>query len=302
MIALCARTNDRPSHLTASTLPVRYSPFKECRAMPTTNDLATLLLDAHARAALVEPPSASDPAFDLLAAYVVGQLITTRRRERGERTVGRKIGFTNVGIWKEYGVNAPLWAHVYDTTLRRAPEGRATLSLAGMAAPRIEPELVLGLRSAPPAEAPTPQSLLRSVAWIAVGFEVVDCHFADWRFSLADAVADFGLHAALVVGAPLVLEPDRDEGLLGALARCTLTLERNGEMVATGAGANALGSPLLALGHLVRTLAEQGVEPLAAGEVVTTGTLTPAFPVASCQTWSASVAGLDLASLTLTLR
>jgi 2-keto-4-pentenoate hydratase len=269
--------------------------------MLTTDDLATLLLDARARAALVEPPSASDPGFDLPAAYAVGQRITTRRRERGERTAGRKIGFTNAGIWAEYGVDAPLWAHIYDSTLRRAPDGSATLALAGMAAPRIEPELVLGIRSAPPLANPSPEPLLRSVAWVGVGFEVVDCHFADWRFTLADAVADFGLHAALVVGAPLTIDAGDEAQLIDALARCTLTLTLNGEPIASGVGANALGSPLLALGHLVRTLADQEAEPLAAGEVVTTGTLTPAFPVAPGQTWSASVTGLDLAPLTLVL-
>lgn len=267
--------------------------------MSTTDDLAALLLDAYARAALVEPPSASNPAFDLPAAYAVGAAVTVRRRARGERTVGRKIGFTNAGIWEEYGVDAPLWAHVYDTTLRRAPEGSATLALSGMTAPRIEPELVLGIRATPPGDDPTPEALLRSVAWVAVGFEVVDCHFADWRFTLADAVADFGLHATLVVGAPLPLELDGEEGLLNALARCTLTLQRDSESIATGVGTNALGSPILALGHLVRTLAAQGAEPLATGEIITTGTLTPAFPIAPGQTWAAKVAGLEVAPLTL---
>jgi 2-oxo-3-hexenedioate decarboxylase len=273
----------------------------EDSTMPTTDDLAALFLDAQARAALVTPPSASNPAFDLPAAYAVGAAVTVRRRARGERTVGRKIGFTNAGIWEEYGVDAPLWAHVYDTTLRRAPEGSATLALSGMAAPRIEPELVLGIRATPPGDDPTPEALLRSVAWVAVGFEVVDCHFADWRFTLADAVADFGLHAALVVGAPLTLEPGGEKGLLDSLARCTLTLQRDSETIATGVGANALGSPLLALGHLVRTLAAQGAEPLAAREVVTTGTLTPAFPVVPGQTWTATVEGLHVAPLTLEL-
>lgn len=48
--------------------------------MPMTDALATLLLDARARAALVEPPSASNPAFDLPADYTAGAAITTRRR------------------------------------------------------------------------------------------------------------------------------------------------------------------------------------------------------------------------------
>jgi 2-oxo-3-hexenedioate decarboxylase len=84
--------------------------------MPTNGDLAALLLDAQARAALVESPSAANPAFDLPAAYAVGATITARRRAQGEHTVGRKSGFTNANIWEEYGVDAPLWAHIYDTS------------------------------------------------------------------------------------------------------------------------------------------------------------------------------------------
>ncbi len=32
---------------------------------------------------------------------------------RGERPIGRKIGFTNRNIWAEYGVYAPIWGDVY---------------------------------------------------------------------------------------------------------------------------------------------------------------------------------------------
>ncbi len=267
--------------------------------MTTVDELAATLLDAQAHAVLVDPLSAADAGLDLPAGYAVGAAITTRRRARGERTVGRKIGFTNANIWAEYDVDAPLWAHLYDTTLRHAPEGHTTAILAGMAAPRIEPEIVVGLRHALPADATDPELLLHAVGWVALGFEVVDCHFADWRFTLADAVADFGLHAALIVGEPLALPDEIDHNLLDALARCVLTLRCDGAVVATGVGSNALGSPLLALAHLARTLHAQNAEPLAAGEVVTTGTLTPAFPVAPGQTWVASLEGLPLAPLTL---
>jgi hypothetical protein len=61
---------------------------------------------------------------------------------------------------------------------------------------------------------------------------------------------------------------------------------------------------LLQLGALHVRLAEWlglAEEPLAAGEVVTTGTLTPAFPVAPGQQRTATVDGLDLAPRTLTL-
>ena len=47
--------------------------------------------------------------------------------------------------------------------------------------------------------------------------------------------------------------------------------------------------------HLVEVLADDPVNPpLAAGEIVTTGTLTRAFPVAPGETWSTEPRGVAL--------
>jgi 2-oxo-3-hexenedioate decarboxylase len=265
-----------------------------------TRRVARELLDAYDHARLIDPPSRRGP-FAVADAYAVCAELVALRRARGERTVGRKIGFTNTGIWAEYGVDRPMWAHVYAGTVLRAPGGAATLSLAGMVAPRIEPEVVFGL--AAPVEPGTtdPSELLRRIAWLAPGFEVVDCHFPGWRFTSADCTADFGLHARLAIGPPLAVAPGAADALVEQLARFTLALWRDGEVAATGGGANVLGSPLLALGYLVETLAAQGGEPLAAGEVVTTGTLTPALPIRPGETWRWEAAGIPLGGLALTL-
>jgi 2-keto-4-pentenoate hydratase len=55
----------------------------------------------------------------------------------------------------------------------------------------------------------------------------------------------------------------------------------DGVLVASGSGADVLGGPFNALRWLVRALPDG----LQAGEVVTTGTLTQAFPVESGQRW-----------------
>jgi len=87
-----------------------------------------------------------------------------------------------------------------------ALEVAAGVSLAGMRSPRIEPEIVFKLNKAIPGE--TPGAALEAVEWLALGFEIVDCVFPDWKFQPADFVASFGLHAALIVGKPVRIEPD----------------------------------------------------------------------------------------------
>ena len=71
-------------------------------------------------------------------------------------------------------------------------------------------------------------------------------------------------------------------------------------MVDRGVGANVLGSPLASLGYLVDLLSRQPeAPPLAAGEIVTTGVLTDAHPVAPGQVWSTTLHGLPLRGLTV---
>ena len=262
--------------------------------------IATRLIDAHDSATLIAPITATERDFDVPAAYDVLHEIERRRIEQGWVQVGRKIGFTNRTIWARYGVYQPMWAHVWTHTVHFATAGTVTLELKGFAQPRIEPEVVFKLAAAVPVT-DDPLAVLACVEWMAPGFEIVQSHFPGWKFEAADCTAAFGLHGALVVGPAVALtEPNRAE-IAGALPRFALTLRRGGEVIDVGVGANVLDSPALALVHLARVLAAQSQFPaLAAGEVITTGTLTDAWPVAPGQTWSSDYGMLPVAGMTLT--
>ena len=69
------------------------------------------------------------PTLDLKDAYNVTAAVRAQREARGERPIGRKIGFTNRTIWEEYGVYAPIWGYVYDRTVRDLTQ-RAARSFA----------------------------------------------------------------------------------------------------------------------------------------------------------------------------
>src|SRR5262249_14359510 len=145
---------------------------------------------------------ARHPGFGWNEGYAVLAEILKLRRARGERTLGRKIGFTNRNIWAEYGATAPIWAHVYDTTLKHATGDGATVSLRGSVQPRLEPEIAFGLKAPLPAGIEDRRAVLDAVEWYAPSFEVVDCHLADWKFQSAESAADFALHWRLIVGTP----------------------------------------------------------------------------------------------------
>lgn len=265
--------------------------------MITAGGMATELLDALDRRALIEPFSHRDSAFDVDFAYQVSAELLARRRARGETPIGRKIGFTNRLIWEEYGVSSPMWGPVYDTTVTFLDRPSGRLHIEHLSQPRIEPEIVLHFGEAPQGAVDDHQ-LLAKIDWIAHGFEIVQTHFLDWKFALADTIADFGLHGALIVGPPQPVE--RFDDLLRVLRTFTITLARNGAVAATGAAANVLDGPLPAALFLLRVLRNQPVfESIRAGEIVTTGTLTPALPIRDGETWTTSLCGIDLPGVTV---
>ena len=211
---------------------------------------------------------------------------------RGERLVGRKIGFTNRTIWPEYGVYAPNWGYVTDRTARDLAAGDS-LPLEGFAEPRIEPEIVFGLSRAP-APGMDEAALAGCIDWVAHGFEIVHSPFPRWQFAPADTVACNALHGALRIGPRHPFQPRASEWLR-ELATFEIDLECDGALADRGHAANVLDSPFLALRHLVELLAGDPVNPpLAAGEIVSTGTLTRALPVKPGESWRTRLSGIAL--------
>jgi 2-oxo-3-hexenedioate decarboxylase len=262
--------------------------------------IAERLIHAYDRATQIDPITVSDPAFDVATAYEVLREIEKRRRAtQGWQPIGRKIGFTNSTIWERYGVDRPMWAHIWTHSVQFASDGRAKIALHGFVQPRIEPEVVFKLK-APVPVTDDALAVLAAIEWIAPGFEIVQSHFPDWKFTAADCTAAFGLHGALVVGKPIVLTARNRIAIAAALPKFTLTLRRGRSVIDHGVGANVLGSPAMALVHLARVLSGQPqFPPLAAGEVITTGTVTDAWPVAVGETWTSDYGALGLGGVTL---
>jgi 2-keto-4-pentenoate hydratase len=265
------------------------------------NALADELQQARqARRSDVTPPSAREGAFDLDAAYAVERELSRRRRGDGHTVVGRKVGYANKAVWRALKLETLVWADMFDDTVRHAPQNDATLSVAPLVAPKIEPEIVLRLSDALPPGLTEPAAVLERVEWIALGFEIIDCVYQDWKFQPTDFVAFYGLHAALIVGAPMTVDGASAPALAEALASFKVQLLRNGEPAEQGGGRNSLRSPALCVAELATAISRRSVaEPLGAGDLISSGTLTESRLVAPGETWSATVDGLELPALTL---
>lgn len=271
--------------------------------MPAESDLdviARRIKTAQDETGRLDPITSGTSEFSLDQAYNVARRIHEMRRGEGAVPAGRKIGFTNSRIWPQYGVHAPVWGYLYDSTVVRVPGGRAELGLGAFAEPKIEPEIVVHFAAAPPADSDL-SAILACVDWVAHAYEVVQCHYPGWQFRPADAVADSALHGALLLGEPVAIDRLGTDPI-GALESFSVTLSRDGEALETGKGSNVLGGPLAAIAHLIAALAGQPASPpLEAGEMVTTGTLTAAHPVRPGEHWTTALQGIPLPGLSVEL-
>jgi 2-oxo-3-hexenedioate decarboxylase len=244
------------------------------------------------------PPSAREDGFDLDAAYGVEQELARRRQAAGRNIVGVKVGFANKAVWRLLKLETLVYAHMYDDTVRTAESGTHVLSVTGLVAPKIEPEIVFTMKRTLEPGTSDPTAVLDAVDSIALGFEIIHCPYADWKFQPADFVAARGLHAALIVGSPLLVTVDTAGAVAEALPRFTVALSCNGQLVEEGSGRNSLRSPALCLAELANAMARRS-ESLDAGELISSGTLTESCPIEPGQTWTAIVNGLPLPSLTI---
>ena len=258
--------------------------------------MATTLLEGHDRA-LPMPANRPAPLTELADAETVQAHIVRVRLERGERARGWKIGFTNRTIWPLYDVHHPIWGPVWDSSLTLLDGTTDEMTIDRFVEPRLEPEIVFGLGRVPQ-NASLP-ALIAAIDWYAHGFEVVQSLYPGWKFTGAEAFAAQGLHGALRVGPRRPISELADP--VAMLSAVRLHLACDDRPVAQGVGANVLDGPLQALAHFAAALFERGGR-LAAGDVITTGTLTDAQPLRPGQHWQTCLEGVPLPGLSLTVR
>jgi 2-oxo-3-hexenedioate decarboxylase len=213
---------------------------------------------------------------------------------RGEKITGRKIGFTNREMWKAYGVQSPIWGYATTHTTYELAHTKV-MRVKDFTEPRIEPEIMFGLKAAP-LSGMREAALLDCIEWF--GYEIVQSIFPGWKFTASDTVAANGVHGALVIGPRHAIAWRKTEWQR-ELATFGVELYCNGKLSQRGGGALVLDNPLLALRHLTELLANDSHNtPLRAGEVISTGTLTLAMPVSAGETWTTKVTGIPLEEIT----
>src|SRR5208283_2206142 len=170
--------------------------------------LARELLSVYEMGQMVPALPSARSSFDLNTAYEVEAALKRLREAGGSRAVDRKVGHANKAMWRELRLETLVWAHMYDDTVQHRDSNSATLTLAHRRSLKVEPEIVFGLKQPIIAEGLDATAALECTEWLAMGFELIDCPFPGWQFQPRDFVASFGLHAALVIGERVQVQPD----------------------------------------------------------------------------------------------
>ena len=227
--------------------------------MADVRALATRLDEAR-RDVTAIPQLTAGTELDVGAAYAVQRAGIELRRRRGERLTGVKMGFTSRAKMVQMGVDDVIWGLLTDGML-----AGPSVDVSRLIHPRVEPEIayLIGREVRSPAEAES------AVAGVAVGFEVLDSRYRDFRFTLPDVVADNASAARFGFGA---WHPPRDVSNIGLL------MEIDGRAVQTGSSAAILGDPARSLRAAARLALAAGIA-LEPGWVVLAGAATEAVPL-----------------------
>lgn len=258
----------------------------------TEADLAGILHGAAASGAAIGKLTDTYD-LDLPGAYRVQRLNIDRRVAAGERIAGLKMGFTSKAKMAQMGLTDVIWGILTDAMAA----GDGLYDLGGLIHPKVEPEIVfrIGRRVEDPADAEA------AVDAVALGYEILDSRFRDYKFALPDVVADNASAAGFGIGPwrPVVRAPAaaRDESPPDPdISDVPVTLAVNGQPVSSASTAAILGDPWESLRSAARLASGAGIV-LEPGWIVLAGGITAAVPLNPGDAITVTADGLGTAEL-----
>ena len=202
-------------------------------------------------------------------AYAIQQRMIQRQLDDGHTIVGKKIGVTSKVVMDMLKVNQPDFGQMLSNMVFN--EGEPIVA-SSMIAPKAEAEVAFILKNDLMGPGVTAADVLRATDFVVPCFEIVDSRIKDWKIKIQDTVADNASCGVLVLGGVRKSPRKLDLALAG------MVLEKNGEIVVTGAGAATMAHPVNAMVWLTNMLGSLGIA-LKAGDIVLSGAMGAMVPV-----------------------
>ena len=237
------------------------------------------------------PLTEQEPDITIEDAYRISLQLLQRRLDDGEQIIGKKIGVTSKAVMNMLQVNQPDFGYLTDRMVYN--NGDEVPISADLIQPRAEGEIAFILKHDLQGPGVTNAAVLRATECVMPCFEIVDSRIRDWQIKIQDTIADNASCGTFLLGDRAV-DPRHVD-----LVTCGMVHTKNGEVIATGAGAAALGSPVNCVAWLANTLGGFGIK-LEAGEVILSGSLVPLHPVVPGDSMTLAVGGIGNASVRFT--
>ncbi|MCU7845260.1 MAG: 2-oxopent-4-enoate hydratase [Candidatus Thiodiazotropha sp. (ex Monitilora ramsayi)] len=255
------------------------------------HELGDELFDALSQRRMIDPLTEREPEITIEDAYHVSLRMVNRRVESGESIIGKKIGVTSKAVQNMLNVHQPDFGYLTDRMVYG--NGDEMPISEQLIQPRAEGEIAFMLKRDLIGPGVSNADVLRATEAVIPCFEIVDSRIRDWQIKIQDTVADNASCGLFVLGDKAV-DPRKVD-----LATAGMVVEKNGELLSTGAGAAALGSPVNCVAWLANTLGSFGI-PLKAGEVILSGSLVPLEPVVAGDFMRVEIGGIGSASVRFT--
>ena len=239
----------------------------------------------------IDPLTDQEPGIAIEDAYRISLQLLQRRLDDGEKIIGKKIGVTSKAVMNMLQVNQPDFGYLTDRMVYN--NGDEIPISSEMIQPRAEGEIAFILKHDLDGPGVTNADVLRATEAVMPCFEIVDSRISDWKIKIQDTISDNASCGSFVLGDRAVDPRNVD------LVTCGMVHTKNGEVIATGAGAAALGSPVNCVAWLANTLGEYGIK-LEAGEVILSGSLVPLHPVVPGDSMGLSIGGIGNAAVRFT--
>ncbi len=249
------------------------------------------LFDAMTTRSTIAPLTTQAPDISIDDAYLISRRFLERRLATGERVVGTKIGVTSKAVMTMLNVHQPDFGYLTDSMMFAT--GSEVPASQSLIAPRAEGEIAFILKKDLCGPGVTNADVIRATDFVMPCFEIVDSRITDWKIKIQDTVADNASCGVVVLGDKAVKPTAVD------LSTCGIVVSLNGEIISTGAGAAALGSPVNCIAWLANTLGARGVT-LKAGEVILSGSLVPLQPVKPGDNMHMAIGGIGQCSVRFT--
>ncbi|MBV2090375.1 MAG: 2-oxopent-4-enoate hydratase [Candidatus Thiodiazotropha sp. (ex. Lucinisca nassula)] len=255
------------------------------------NELGDELFEALSQRNMIDPLTEREPQITIEDAYHISLRMVNRRVESGETIIGKKIGVTSKAVQNMLNVHQPDFGYLTDRMV--FGNGDEMPISEQLIQPRAEGEIAFMLKRDLIGPGVSNADVLRATEAVIPCFEIVDSRIRDWKIKIQDTVADNASCGLFVLGDKAV-DPRKVD-----LATAGMVVEKNGELLSTGAGAAALGSPVNCVAWLANTLGSFGI-PLKAGEVILSGSLVPLEPVVAGDFMRVEIGGIGSASVRFT--